>query len=475
MRELRVLAASANEAHDEVVHRGSPSSVSNGSLEHAYTRMSPAPACNEDIEYRRSCSSFHDDLANDLRQWRGKRGLYLEFVGQSGVGLGHAVANAFLLHDICRQLQRYCYIKIYDMDLHLLMGYAAGGLSWGPPDETEQAQYSKSDSVTLSAKRDGIGNLLGKFGLDGIKQLGKRAFANRSFIHVRTQQNLRHSGGIFLPVFPGENQERAHPRLTRCFCRFVTQPILLGLEGRNAMAKPAAITYQLRTGYADLDDRVLHSLARHLGIVKKQSTHERDARDTSLAEDLGTSYHEMARWLALACPRAKKQELRSVRVLSDSPPLSAHLAGLSLGAGLLTTRSWAAPLEAKQRAWADMIAGSLSDVFYAGQSSFGRPLVARSVCIKDVRALTDKTSLCPRFNAIFHRGFFDLLQFRTSKYNRTREELPADHPCKAVVVPRICAAQFVASVSGASLLASRNVLDARAGLRSTYRVLKYKP
>ena len=111
---------------------------------HAMQRDSAT--CDEPVEYAARCSTEHHILTNALRRWRGKRGLYIEYMnGNSLWGLGHILPNLFLLFDVCMRLERYCYIRMYDMQLHTFMRYAIGpDFVWGPPDTSELRLYGLS-------------------------------------------------------------------------------------------------------------------------------------------------------------------------------------------------------------------------------------------------------------------------------------------------------------------------------------------
>ena len=84
-------------------------------------------------------------MTGNLERWRYQRGLVVYFQGGNWWGLGHAIPAIIDMHRVCRVLQRFCYISMYDMRLGKLFGYG-NGLSWHP----EQSELQKYDSnVTL--------------------------------------------------------------------------------------------------------------------------------------------------------------------------------------------------------------------------------------------------------------------------------------------------------------------------------------
>jgi uncharacterized membrane protein YgcG len=473
----------------------------------------PPPPCDEAAALSAQCGRTHQRLADELREWRGRRGLVFEFTGQSFWGIGTALSNAYLLFDICWQLRRYCYIRLYDnMALHELMGYATDGLSWAPPNEAERALYDQARHVNLTIPRL-LRNPLPEHAL---ARLSAGDVANASLLTVRTRPGLdmRFDMHFWLPNFPGDADltwVNKHPRMGedgqmapfhiahRCFFRFVTHPRRVprrNVRSAKARARPT-VTYHLRTGFADLEDPLLARL-RLVATWPLAGADDRGRPLSSMAGDGGggsgggggegggrgggggggghsRSLGEMARWLALACPLPAAKGLRDVRVLSDSPVVARHLADGSVwyaaarapknGSGgigtaaadkgdvalLRTTRSWRIPLRAQQEAFDEMHEAGLSTRLYVSNSAFLRPLIARSVCVREVLPLTHRSSLCPRFADIFPRAFFGLVNFHVGlakRYNETRSNsLSADHPCKALD-ETACAAHYVASVTG---------------------------
>ena len=83
-----------------------------------------------------------------MRQWRlifVVAYTILELLGKSVWGYGNILPNVFLLHRICLKLRRFCYVKVFDMELHRHMRYASGQ-SWGPLDPSEISQYTLAET-----------------------------------------------------------------------------------------------------------------------------------------------------------------------------------------------------------------------------------------------------------------------------------------------------------------------------------------
>ena len=442
--------------------------------------------CDENRTYREKCGDVHRSRTQQLREWRGQRGLYIEYEGISSVGLGHALANIFLLHDICVQVERFCYIKLLDMDLHELMGYAADGLSWGPPALDEIARYSATRAIHVSSDQllcglnstgDCSHNILGGRWLADtrrtVQALSRLPFASASLIHLKTSRRLRFDGSNFLPVWPHEHaKKRAHPRLTTCHCRFVTEPWSF-LRPSHA----AATTYQIRTGLADVDTKTLKRLQRWLtrGRNMLLRSHEMSTtrrvqgatRSCALMmgrECVSQPYAEMNRWLDLACPHRQWRWLKMAQILTDSPPLSRlvtshpEYAATANSASVWqrlavdlndTTRSWDTSIAIKQQVWKDMVAGSMSRALFVSSSSFNRPMIRRSVCVEEVHNITHPESLCPYLDEIFSRDFFGLdVNFKSERFGQTQRRLVDFHPCKSIQVAKECAVLYLASITG---------------------------
>lgn len=356
--------------------------------------------CDEGRAYQARCGAAHAARTRQLLGWRHRRGLFFELTGAgSGSGLGQVVSNALLLHSLCVAVQRFCYLRVYDFELSELMGYAgheagsdglSDGLSWGPPSAAELQRYSAVANLTLRSNA-----LFSGYGAKLLQTLRRAPYADAPLVHVRTPGPLRFSANVYLPVLPGERSGRAAPRqahlallLDRCFCHYVTAPRGRGLRRGEPPEVRATVTHQIRTGYADVPSVTLKRLHRLMG-----------------RPGAGADSTTMETWLALACPSAgAAAALSAAHVLTDSPVLAAHIArprgpfrqsrhvGTQGTTGSPTvdllrrgsTRSWAVDPRARRAAFADMVRGGRSRAAYLSASSFGRPMVARSVCLEHV-------------------------------------------------------------------------------------------
>ncbi len=321
--------------------------------------------CNETSRYRTQCSSEHALLAKHLQQARGRRGLFFEFTGISKWGIGHAIWNVYLLHDVCRQLRRYCHIRLYDMDLGAMMGYAADNQSWSEPTEDELSNYRGAGPTKV---------LRWKYGTWGTTQRGAtcercrrdkslglivslRALANVSLIHVRTPGPLQTIEPDLLHVLqydvdlrdvkaPSCPRSRRHtdselrycrkilPRLTRCFCRFVTDP--------RYEIDPSTwnVSYQLRTGYADIGDashrasKAGPALLQSIAMPSAGTASASECSPLSAIEPSSWRYSEMQRWLLGACRGTSAlRQLAQGYLLTDAPPMGNFIRAQSQCAG----------------------------------------------------------------------------------------------------------------------------------------------
>ena len=455
--------------------------------------------CDETAVYHNRCSDSHAERSRELLSWRHRSGLFFDIGGHDAreptphSGLGQAISTALLLHSICRSLQRFCYIKMWGMRLDELVGYASG-LSWGPPNATEQQAYRGVVKVPCKQLIVGSYVILARNGYHTVHKLSRAPYANASLLHVQCSLSLRFVGAPgaakpqYLPVFKGEAASRAAPfLLDRCYCRFLTEPTY------PVAARPARTVVQIRTGYADVPRDVLERLHTLLQT-------RRDPRDVDA--------QHMSRWLKLACPAMDMSTLAAARILSDSPVLAAHigrgdgrapprkafddatLALLARG----PTQSWGSEIAVRRAAFDDLVAVAQSRVAHVGYSSFVRPAVARSVCEQQVhidpvppgRNDQDWSKFNPdlrvgcRSAAIYHRGLFGSLLPRrwpakspgsnlTSlaweyknlwRYVKTIALLPRWHPCVAdALSPAACAATWLAAVTGTSLEAARRAIE----------------
>jgi hypothetical protein len=175
--------------------------------------------------------------------------------------------------------------------------------------------------------------------------------------------------------------------LTKCMCRFVTAP-------RIPMTTPVNVStvYHLRTGYADT------RLKKHVC-------------NSSLARSI----------IDMACPETK---FENVTVVTDTPVLrrmvrrrDTSVVSAQLGFAM------------DRHLYADIMSCSAASIIYTQrQSSFVRPILARSFCGPIVRAI-DRSPLCPHFTDVFPRDIF-LATRHEIRFLKMRTKMPVWHPCR---------------------------------------------
>jgi hypothetical protein len=214
--------------------------------------------------------------------------------------------------------------------------------------------------------------------------------------------------------------------LDRCFCRYVTNPRFRVPHIRRL---PHA-AFHLRSGYADLREYQLIGVAQAAAAARgTAAVGEAELRNATWT------------WLTRACGTAGLRRLsqRGALVLSDAPALHAYFSAAgTTRAGAppepyQTTRSWAVPLATRLSVLLDVhAAGIAAAVEHSPSSTFLRPAVARSVCVRRVRALDAPDGACADWSRVWVR---DLHKFVGGRYARHYEScaqpaLPAAHPCK---------------------------------------------
>ena len=436
--------------------------------EHSYpTKFSAAPeippvACDEAAEYARRCVHAHAAMRAELSAHQGTRALYIMYGGRSVWGMGHVLALAYRLHDLCRHLRRYCLLSLYDMELGRLFGYASGH-SWEPTDAALDLYGGKRNASTYqidAPQLDRMYNLLEADGAPLVRlNIGKAhrpASPHDSRMELSLPMmpwDLSSLDGLIVrdatsglgswrhrpPVGARAPPKGADAHLTKCFCRFVTAPRFDVPPSRHRT------TYHLRTGFADVPDVLLANARRN---------------DS-----------ESRLWAAQACPAlATAGGPEELHVISDSPGLvrqlaprgaAADAAGVEWEGG--STRSWDVGFGARRRAALDTVLAGRATLLYATYpSSFLRPAIARSMCVRHVLAADHPSSACRPLPRVFPRGFFEALRTAIRRRARGARRKPAednwacflklapaltpDHPCLAAADPTRCSARFVAAM-----------------------------
>jgi len=350
--------------------------------------------------------------------------MVIRLKGPNWWGLGHAIPAIIEFHHLCRLLQRFCYISMYDMSLGKLFGYG-NGMSWDP-DPAELEQYGANVSVRCWP-------LFTAF----LEQA--RALDNYSLIEVvshrpvttATFERRFHYDRLPLPpsksltmmphvalLFKDPNRHRLYVQspmwLTRCFARFVTY------ERFECERTVPRTVYHLRTGFADVRSEVL-------------SAQRGQPRNFTAIEE----------WLRLACPTLHLQP--RVLVVTDSPGIKAHYQAKSgeylgdeeLRASATPTRSWSnpkdlIPFDVQLKVVQDICTASgAEELYHDSKSSFPQPLISRSMCIKEhheFRSMDTRTR-CRNWESVFPRDMY-LSSLYPRRYNMTQQHnLTPLHPC----------------------------------------------
>ena len=447
--------------------------------------------CVEDTQYNKYCKKAHRQANDDLRRWQYKRALVVRFTDRKDWwGLGHALQAVFDIHHVCRLLQRFCYVSIFEMNLGLMFGYK-NGMSWHP----EPAELGKYPNRTVIRDFPAWFNFFHP--KDPPFLARARKLDNVSLLEVRSLSSIVFPRPFVygaLPLPPNARATRRGwwsklhvppPWATRCFCRFVS-------EARFEYARRVpSVVYHLRTGFADVSDAFLAEL----------STNDRN-------------HSAVARWLKLACPQLTERP--RVHVISDSPAVVAYYRSARLGPGravssfptdhfvrnvsieldrtvlkasgasITSTRSWDNSFEAQLGVARDMCEGGQAQTVHFGLlSSFVAPMVARSMCIKhvnpvdDLRLLARQTwvpgvgdilltpsigkkmaeevpTLCPLWSQTFPRNMFtDIVPSNArpaararsaERWGELRSHLPSWHPCYGRS-REACIAEFLAATA----------------------------
>ena len=403
--------------------------------------LPPEGVCEggEDKAFRSMCASTIEWMQRHNNETRGRRALFFEYRGDNRLGWGHTLTAAYALHGICRLLRRFCYVSLYDMDLGAFYGYA-DGTSWAKPEPTELARYRSVSTIqaarSVTFSREGLAGLL--------SQLRNRKYAQASLIHVLQEPPLylEVGGDAWFPrlmplrVLPASFSDTPPP-LDRCFCRYVTQPRF----SQVARSTRSDVAYHLRTGFADTKVDVPCKSGAPCSIP--QGGERVRGSDAS-------------RWLHAACGAAGIATLSSQRavVLSDSPGLMRHLhlrynATVGAAGGVLgSTRSFAGATHAAKLATARDIwlAGMASEIQELWTSSFARPVLARSMCIRRRRLLTGPHGACSNFSRVYIRDLPRYLPKGRAHGLYSCLHWPTGHPCSTGTAQR-CEASFVSANS----------------------------
>lgn len=424
-----------------------------------------------------NCAQTIEQMDRSLAALRGRRGLVFEYVGRSVWGVGHVLTFAYALHQLCRMLDRFCYVRLWDSQLDDVFVYA-NGASWAPTAE-ELARYpaptvpielsgqSAASSLTHLYARlhNETAPLVHATLTNAIPMVASEAIPWLLPLHA----SPRAASGVQSALAGGSG---AVGSLDRCFCRYVSQPkfgrvgaaLAAAAEKRMRAAAGGGLAIHLRTGQADMPDHEVRKLAARKqsldGLREAQTRAVAGSRDASGGGDgrfrrragaAGTLTSTNA-WLYGACGDAALRKLPPALVMSDAPGLVSLLlatypqmfavgrlnttegAAPSNGApAAVSSRSWGNAFEPKLAAVIDVVAaGVASEVLYSRYSSMLKPAIARSMCIRRITPFDhDKTlGICPQFETVFVRNLQILIR-DSSKYVCLQRQLES-HPCKGL-------------------------------------------
>ena len=343
-------------------------------------------ACDEAHEFQRRCSSQARSLKEHLRYTEFKRGLAIEFVDRFGRpsswGLGHVLPVVYRMHDWCVQLRRFCYIRMWDMDLDRLFTYHTGQ-SWGF-DEKGLSRYPGTHANLTTD----MGNLEMLF--DRISQVN----SSTSLIRVR---HIAPGGGWFHSADWLQRLDSS-----RCQTHFVMRPAFHHPFTQHGSGAPTH-GFHFRTGFADVGDQFIAGHKRSEAATRKWV--ETAQCQTALFEKLGrralsvSDSRGLSRWLS--------KTYQTQHVDHRSVP----------------TRSWNTSFESKLAAAIDLHTAGLTRVLYVDRTShFPAPVLARSMCVQEVRSLLE---VCPDIERILPRdlAFYMFSTNKITSVGRTMEKV----------------------------------------------------
>mmetsp|Transcript_29570 Transcript_29570/g.76371 ORF Transcript_29570/g.76371 Transcript_29570/m.76371 type:complete len:472 (+) Transcript_29570:164-1579(+) len=323
-------------------------------------RLPSGPAdtvCNEQDEFLKRCGGRAAELAAHLETTKHRRGLAIEFTNAddlSSWGLGNVLPVVYMLHSWCIELRRYCHIKMWSMQLSELFTYYTGH-DWGFSPE-HLARYPRKVLINAS-----VGTTL-----ESLHATIAAVDSQTPLIQVRNiAMGTRSLGAFRSDVWLRDTD--------RCLNHFVTRPAF----ALPTLERTPTHGFHFRTGFADVPDSFLGSVNR--------------------------SAHETRHWFAaLQCSNDLFRKLGSDAIsISDSLGFSqwmhAEFGTQHISHPVVPTRSWMSGIESKRAAAVDLVISSLTRVFYlTGESHFPGPMLARSMCTREVRPLRDACSMVQR-------------------------------------------------------------------------------
>lgn len=429
----------------------------------------------ERATFRSLCGETTHQMSEHLEQTRSRRGLTIEYAGESKYGWGHALSAAYGYHALCRALRRFCMLRLYDLDLDVYFGYATGE-SWSvvQPLASLEAAYS-NDTIVISIEAPtSLPALMHR--LVNVTTSLIRVVSTSSFLLEDDQR----TGGTWMPnsLHRPNGLPEAANMLDRCFCRFVSEPrfelpvaVVAAVAPESSPSRAVALlhapalrdTYHLRTGAADIPQAAIDAeFRRRGGNGTSAGAPGHGTRQHDPVSSWGEGSGRTVDWLERACVTTgfvrSGSGAHTSFIMSDSPRLLSHLRrhgpsraavgiyGADSWIAGTPTRSWHAGDATKLATAVDVVlAGLATRAYSTPHSSFLKPVVARSVCIRDEASVT--VGPCPNFTAIFVRDLHKYLDGgrRSSLYSDLQRRFPEDHPCK-VASREACTRLFVQAV-----------------------------
>jgi len=336
------------------------------------------------------------------RRLRFRRALVVEWdpdyrlgVWKNMWGAGHLLMLVFRVHELCLQLRRYCYVRIYDAQYEKYFAYPDGS-TWDPAD-LEVRQYGRPRTFALRAFKDLepqekelrvppvfpesahatdvfklIRGLAANHSAASLLHVSVRGWVpfHRGAADKADAAALRAAlaGAKGVPARALSKMLGVHP----CVARYVTTP--LRQSRLRALPPIAPTTLHFRTGLADAEDAVLW-------IVSRVKSHT-------------------AAWVRAACGADPFADGARRFLLSDSPGLLRHFA--TSYPHVQISRDAAPNSSTSTRTWivsrdGDARFAALDDIVYAGLSSQLQLAPQRVVCLRDSRELCSNASQLSSF------------------------------------------------------------------------------
>ena len=382
------------------------------------------PGCqadeSEEATFRRVCGRRNAAMDRRLRRLKGQRGLLFSLAGSSVWGWGNLLPVVWAMHWICVQAKRYCYIDLQDTHIGNYLIYA-NGERWEVPLAELEAEYgSVAVNMTVgkgewpwSSRQTNRSRLIDELRDD-----------RAALVHITCADDASWMDAIpwlppdlqVLSPEPGPDDAATHrsskleagpppvgESIDRCFCRYTSHITLHGL--------PSHIEERLRQYRSPPFTKVslhLRTMMNHL-----------DSRQRNLScaaeSPLGSKHHAWHEVLDAACDR-KAFKAVSMYVMSDTPAFTARLQAAfphtlrinPMMKGLHAAQSWGAPYRTMTRgvrdasSWEDsnlflaidfLLAAQSEEIQTEALSSFARPIMARSLCIRRMRYLQPSKEL----------------------------------------------------------------------------------